>query len=693
MNSKNGTGTRRGAVILLALGALVALPALALGHVERASYWPDPGPDTSVNPPAGGAVPAVRPLDTALDDSQPGTTRVVCKGSSVPAPTLKNVAKLRKQRKAAAKKGNRVMVRWLRKKIKKANRSNAAKLAAWERALKQNPSMQALDASLADAVAHGYVLRSSQPRVAVSQAEADRIHDLNAQLLARCSYDSIQAAVTDSGNNDRVEIMPGVYTEPQSRAAPTHDPACQDYVETNDHGATGALSYKYQFLCPNDQNLIAVMGRGLTAVAPPQPPAVDRHGIPDAGPCIRCNLQIQGTGVSPDDVVIDGGDPSLGDKGTPGPNPADYAKDNGFRGDRADGLVIANLKVRHFNENGIYVTESDGWHLDRFKAAYNKEYGQLSFVGDHALIENCDAWGSGDAALYPGATADVGDAVPPDQRRYGTELRNCDMHHSAAGYSATDGNAIWIHDNEFYDNTLGLTTDVFTAPGHPGFPADSQLIENNNFHSNNFNLYLPICGPGEKPGPHGPNQGCSDVVPTVPEPVGTGLWVAGGNHMIIRNNHFWDNWRRGIMIFAVPDQLVCGPAGIDPSLLAGCDPTKLPPSTSYNNRVHGNVMGRGPDGSVARNGKDFWWDEFAGNTGNCWFDNTGPNGDRASLTADPPLAPVAGQSLPAFLPENCDTSLGTAVSGAPKEAELLGCFAAITFDSESCPWFSTPAKP
>jgi hypothetical protein len=628
-------GSRRVLAVTIGVVLLVGVPSLALAHVERASYWPDPAPDTSVTPPAGGAVPSVRSLYTALDSKPPGETRVVC----------------------------------------------------------QPDSLQRLNASLATAQTTGYKLRASQPANRITKTQAQQLKSFNQRLLDACTYNSIQAAVTDSHNNDRVEVMPGVYTEPASRAAPTHDPACADYVETNDHGATGALSYKYQFLCPNDQNLIAVMGRALTDIPPPQPPSVDRHGIPDAGPCIRCNVQIQGTGVGPDDVVIDGGDPSLGDKGSPGPDPADYAKDVGIRGDRADGLVIDNLKVRHFNEHGVYITETDGYHLNRFKAAYNKEYGFLSFVGDHALIENCDAWGSGDAALYPGATADLGDAVPPEQRRYGTELRNCDMHHSAAGYSATDGNAVWIHDNEFYDNTLGFTTDVFTAPGHPGFPADSELIENNNFHSNNFNLYLPICGPGEQPGPYGPNQGCSDVVPTVPEPVGTGLWVAGGNHMIIRNNRFWDNWRRGVMIFAVPDQFVCGPAGIDPALLAGCDPTKVPPSTSYNNHVHGNKMGQSPTGAKAPNGLDFWWDQYAGNTGNCWYDNIGNNGDRASVTADPPLAPVAGQSLPGFLPEDCDAATNVGTGNPVKEEELLGCYASFTYDVDACPWFSTPPKP
>jgi Right handed beta helix region len=632
-------GRRRLLVLAIGVAPLIALPSLALAHIERASYWPDPAPDASVTPPAGGAVPSVRSLYTALDTAPPGDTRVVC----------------------------------------------------------QPDSMQRLNASLVTAQTTGYKIRASQPAIKITKQDAQKLKAFNQKLFSACTYNSIQAAVTDSHNNDRVEVMPGLYTEPASRAAPTNDPSCADLRETNDKGSTGAVSYRYQFHCPNDQNLIAVIGRAPATdasgneVAPPQPPLEDRHGIPDNGPCIRCNLQIQGTGVGPDDVIVDGGDPSLGDAGAPGPDPVDYSKDVGIRADRADGFVLDNLKVRHVNEHGIYVIETDGFNLNRFKTAYAKEYGVLTFVADHSIIHNCDAVGSGDAGLYPGATADTWDAVPESERRRSNVVADCDSHHNAAGYSGTDGNAVWIHDNNFYDNTLGFTTDVFTAPGHPGFPQDSDLIENNNFYSNNFNLYLPVCGPGQKPGPYGPDQGCSDVVPTVPEPVGTGLWIAGGNHNIVRNNHFWDNWRRGTMLFSVPDQFVCGPAGVDPSQLAGCDPAKVPPSTSYNNEFYGNVMGRSPSGTKARNGVDFWWDSYASNTGNCWHDNTGVNGDRASLTATPPLAPVAGQSLPGFLPEDCATSVGT--GGPAQEAELMGCFASITFDSDTCPWFTTPPKP
>ena len=55
--------TVAGIVVVL---ALTVLTSTALGHIERTSYWPDPRPDTSVSPPAGGAPPKVRSLASAL---------------------------------------------------------------------------------------------------------------------------------------------------------------------------------------------------------------------------------------------------------------------------------------------------------------------------------------------------------------------------------------------------------------------------------------------------------------------------------------------------------------------------------------------------------------------------------------------------------------------------------------------------
>src|SRR3954466_13454188 len=74
---------RRLLACLVTLIAVLCAAAPALAHVERASYWPDPAPDTSVKPPAGGHVPKIRSLASALDRSKPGDTRVVCKGNSL----------------------------------------------------------------------------------------------------------------------------------------------------------------------------------------------------------------------------------------------------------------------------------------------------------------------------------------------------------------------------------------------------------------------------------------------------------------------------------------------------------------------------------------------------------------------------------------------------------------------------------
>src|SRR5439155_5918404 len=203
-----------------------------------------------------------------------------------------------------------------------------------------------------------------------------------------------------------------------------------------------AVSYTYQFHCPNDQNLIAVMGREPGPNPAPQPPLDDRHKIPDLGPCIRCGLQIEGSGVSSDDVVIDAGNVDSGNHG-----PIDAKKDVGIRVDRADGFVLRRVNVRHAKEHDVYVLETDGYLLDRFKTFYGGEYGVLTFVEDHGLMQNCEAAGNGDSGLYPGAGADSGnqrDTSIYPKFRYSQEIRFCDSHHNASGYSGTDGNATHV---------------------------------------------------------------------------------------------------------------------------------------------------------------------------------------------------------------------------------------------------------
>jgi hypothetical protein len=598
----------RGRIFLVVLvGVLGLLSTTALAHVERPAYFPDPAADTTVSPAAGGTVPKIRSLASALKKKLPGKTRVVCQ-------------------------------------------RNSLKLAL---------------ASIAKARKAGFEIRPTDRRK-LSAKQAKRLKRINRSLKKLCRFKEIQPAVTASGNNDRVVIMPGLYTEPTARAKPTLDPACNRYRTNGDKpGQEGnALAYTYQFHCPNDQNLIAVMGRGIGAGEDPIPPRENRHGIPFPGPCIRCNLQFEGSGVSADDVVIDAGDAS---KGNGGPNGVGAKKDVVVRADRADGFVLRNVTVRHAGEHGIYVLETDGYMLDRFKAFYSKLYGTLTFASDHGVHQNCETVGHGDSGIYPGGSPETGVQRPLGTlQRYNQEIRWCDMHHNLAGYSGTNGNAVHVRENKIYDNSLGIQTDVVTGAGHPGYPGDSALFEENHIYSNNFNTYDPA----------------SDVKPAFPFPVGTGLWIAGGNHHKVRGNHFYDNWRRGTMIFSVPDSLVCGPAA-GGNEQAGCKSNEV--STSHYNQSFDNLMGFTPEGKADRNGLDFWWDEFPGSRGNCWFRNSSPT-------------PIT--SSPAVLPD-CDdgkdpaASLGT---GNPQnEGELVSCVAAFesrNFDPGGpCPWLTPPSDP
>ncbi len=597
----------------LALAVLVAvalgLTASASAHVERPSYWPDPAADRTIKPATGGKVPKARSLKSALRRSAPGRTRVVC----------------------------------------------------------QRGSMGRLKRGIRRARSRGYFIRPSAHR-RLSRKQARRLLRINRRLRKLCRYRQIQPAVNASRNNGRVVIMPGVYTEPKSRAQPTHDKSCDKYRMNGDKPGqeNTALSYAYQWNCPNDQNLVAVMGREVGTKAPPVPPRENRHGIPDLGPCVRCNLQIEGSGISADAVVIEAGDRSKGDGG---PNGVGTKKDVAVRADRADGFVLKNVKVRHAKEHGIYVLESDGYLLTRFKAYYNGLYGTLTFVEDHGVTQHCDAVGHGDSGVYPGAAVESGAQRPEGTPfRYNQEVRFCDLHHNMAGYSGTNGNAVHVHHNRIYDNALGLQTDVVTGAGHPGYPGDSMLVENNSFFSNNFNVY----------------EEDSSVKPAFPFPVGTGLWVAGGNRHQIRNNYFYDNWRRGTMLFSVPDQLVCG-EGAGGNQQAGCDPNGQ--TTSFYNSHFQNRMGVRPNGTEDPNGIDFWWDPYPGTVGNCWWNNTPAPGRQ--ITTDPTPLPNCDNGA------NPQKSVGT---GNPTQTgELFSCVAAFetrNFDPNGpCPWFKTPPEP
>ncbi|MEV0645751.1 right-handed parallel beta-helix repeat-containing protein [Phytomonospora sp. NPDC050363] len=411
----------------------------------------------------------------------------------------------------------------------------------------------------------------------------------------------------------RILVLPGLYEELPSRPEPTG--ACANLQAPISGLGHQILSFEQQAQCPHNQNLVAVMGKR--------------------------DLQIEGTGASPADVVLDAG----------------YSKLNALRGDMANGIYLRNFTAQKTTFNAVYILATDGFAIDDVVGRWNDEYGFLTFGSDHGLYNDCEAYGNGDSGVYPGSASDINSGSGHEVGRYAIEIRGCKSHHNMLGYSGTAGDSVWTHDNEFYENSAGFSTDS-GFPDHPGLPQNHALVENNDIHDNNQN-YTGYVTDGTCAKPYaerGYEQGV--VCPAVSVPVGTGVLVGGGNVNLFRNNHVYGHDSAAFMLLWVP-------AFVRNETALGKQA-----DTSHDNWYKDNVLGVSPTGESRPNARDFWWDGQG--SGNCWQDS--------SSGSDPIPLPACGSWL----------STNRAVGDPTKMLKLLHC---AEFDQRaknvpaSCDWY------
>ena len=574
-------------------------------------------------------------------------------------------------------------------------RARSCKKHGTNKQLSKNKSIKDLNKDLKKARKKGYKLRESQP--------ADQAQEEEGQEAPRVQHQAAPAL--------QVHLDPGRgYRLSQQR--PRRDPAgplhraevarqadqrpglrpVQDH-QRQEPGRCGLLRLPVPLPERSEPD------RGPGPVADEHPGAaaavLDRHNIPDAGACIRCNLQIQGTGASPDAVTIDAGNTASGDgapigcrqgRRHPG-GPRRRLRPRQPQGPSRQGARHLRDRDRRLPPQPLQgPVRRRVWpaHLRRGPLA-DRELRRLGQPATQASIR-----APAPTSARPSRRASVATAPSSATATCTTAL---------LGYSGTDGNSVWVHDNDFYDNTMGFSTDVFTAPGHPGFPQDSDLLENNNFYDNNFNTFLPPCAPGQKPGPppRSERRRTRELLRRRADGAGArsglGIWIAGGNANVIRNNRFYDNWRRGMMLFAVPDAFVCS----DPdNQVAGCNPdgpARRPP------RI-GTVLtttrwARRPTAAPTRTAST------SGGT-RAGSSSTRPRQHQRQLLvqqhrlrrhrrpASRACLRQAG-SPPDNLPSDCENSpLPGALHG--QVDELLNCIR-LRKELPSCPWFTTPPKP
>lgn len=479
----------------------------------------------------------------------------------------------------------------------------------------------------------------------------------NLALLRHCHFNDIQAAVDHAKSGYRILVLPGVYREEPSRAVPVADPKCKDDYEATEGNSShflpppvGARSndptqranFRYQHDCPNSRSLIAVIGDGN--------PNDDRKadntnwGRPDpARRCNqKCNLEIAGT-ANAHDVVIE----------------SDQLKPDGIRVDRADGIVLRNFTVQYAEFNDIDVVETNGFRIQNVITKYAKDYGVLTFTDDHGLYDRIWAYGNGDSGVYPGSGPEGHCA------RYGIEIRRVVSHDNVLGYSGTAGNGVWAHDNWFFNNSAGMSTDSFAA-GHPGMPQDCAKWTNNRIYHNNADLFNQARAKYCQSKPFD-QRDPTIVCPQFEVPEGSGIIMYGADRNLVADNYIYDNWRSGVRLFYVPA-----------ALRGENDPAKQF-DTSNGNQFLDNRMGVTPDGVRDPNGEDFTWDNEG--VHNCWDGNTGPGG--AAVTSNQKLDKCPGRSI---LRPASPTLEATEVPCATWDP-------VTNTDPPGCSWFTVPPEP
>jgi Right handed beta helix region len=419
----------------------------------------------------------------------------------------------------------------------------------------------------------------------------------NVALFERCQREGfrhLQEAVDEASRPGmNIAILPGVYREEPSLEEPAGD--CANLQAPRAKLGHLILSYEQQQACPHNQNLVAIMG-------------------------VR-DLQIEGTGQNPLDVIVD----------------AQYKRLNGIRADLADGIYLRNFAVQRTTFNSVYVLGTDGFVIDRMLTRWNDEYGFLTFASDHGLYTDCESYGNGDSGVYPGGTADLNRDRGHQVIRYAIEVQRCRSHHNMVGYSGTAGDSVWVHDSEFFDNMAGASMDS-AFPNHPGLPQNHALFEHNLIRDNNQDFYRFVRdGTCARPAAE---RGYEDgtVCPAVGLPVGTGIITAGGNYNVFRENRISGHHRSAFALFAVP------------AFLRSENTLSRQFDTSHHNRYLGNEL----DGNAAT----VWWDGQG--TGNCW--------QPAAGAGTPRLFPACGSA-----PDDVNRATHRVLAEPAKLATLYAC--------------------
>jgi plastocyanin len=199
---------------------------------------------------------------------------------------------------------------------------------------------------------------------------------------------------------------------------------------------------------------------------------------------------------------------------------------NGFVVDGAADVTIANLTVRNFTGSGISFVDATGYTAARVDAIKNRAYGVHAARSYDGVVRNSFGWGSGAAAFHVGECMGCG-----------ALLDHLHAEKSYLGYSGTNATGVTIRNSTWVGNGTGIAPNtVGTAELAPG---RGTLIVDNLVRANNY-------GGVPEPG----------AAETFGIPIGTGIWLAGVESNVVRDNSIADHERYGVLVTQTGDGFV-----------------------------------------------------------------------------------------------------------------------------------------
>ncbi|MFB6352987.1 MAG: plastocyanin [Halobacteriales archaeon] len=191
----------------------------------------------------------------------------------------------------------------------------------------------------------------------------------------------------------------------------------------------------------------------------------------------------------------------------------------------ADDVVVENLTVRHYTQNGVYWTGVRGYRGSYLTAYNNHLYGVYAHTSRHGRFEHSYASGHTDSGFY------IGESNPSN-----AVVTDVVAEHNAIGYSGTNsGGCLTLKDSVWRHNRAGIVPNSLvtgaggTGPGAYGAataPQAAMRIENNAVAANH--------------NARAPTRDFGDMA------FGCGILAAGGTENVVVGNDVRDHLNFGI---------------------------------------------------------------------------------------------------------------------------------------------------